>query len=289
MPWGKRALVVLLIGVLGCCLGVYLTQQQRSTAGSESVKLPTLPAFPRPTSTPTPTALPPTPTPPPTVEPALVLHGDRSLPYVALTFDACQTAELPAGYDQKIIEILTETNTPATLFLGGLWMQTHREQTRELAANPLFELGNHSWSHPDFAGIGAEEMDDEIALTQDLMYRLTGKRATLFRFPSGSYTDEALEVAGRHGLRAILWDVVSGDADRRVSAKAMIGAVTGQARNGSIVVMHMNGRGWHTAEALPVMIERLHAKGYRLVTVSQLLEMAPPLTPDAPPDFDLQP
>ena len=51
----------------------------------------------------------------------------------------------------------------------------------------------------------------------------------------------------------------------------MITRVISQTRNGSIIIMHINGRGWHTAEALPTIIAKLREQGYELVTVSQLL------------------
>ncbi len=206
---------------------------------------------------------------------ALISHGDRSLPYIALTFDTCQSADFPAGYDETIVNILTETGTPATLFLGGLWMQRYPTQTQALAANPLFELGNHAWSHPDFSQLKPGEMRAEILRPQETMAKLTGQQPTLFRFPFGAYTAEALAVVGQHGLRAIQWDVVTGDPDPRISARAIVDAVTAQAENGSIVVMHMNSRGWRTAEALPAIIKQLRHKGYTLVTVSQLLSLAP--------------
>ncbi len=214
----------------------------------------------------------------PPVEPTLIIHGDRSLPYVALTFDACQTIGQPTGYDEAIIRILDGTNTPATLFLGGLWMQAHPAQTRALAANPLFELGNHSWSHPDFAEMTSEQMSVEILHTQDIMYNLTGRQPRLFRFPFDTHTHEALATVGQHGLRAVQGNVITGDADPHVSPRDIIDVVTTQTQNGSIIVMHVNERGWHTAEALPIVIQRLRAEGYTFVTVSQLLELAPPST-----------
>ena len=215
----------------------------------------------------------------PPLEPSLVTHGDRSLPAIALTFDACQTVDEPTGYDEAIIKILTDTGTPATLFLGGLWMQWHTTQTRALAANPLFELGNHSWGHPDFTKISPAAMSAEIFQTQAIMANLTGRQPTLFRFPYDVYTDRALAVVGEQGLRAVEGDVITGDPDPRTSAQAIVETVTTQAHGGSIVFMHMNGRGWHTAEALPVIIKQLRAKGYTFVTVSQLLGLAPLPTP----------
>jgi len=211
--------------------------------------------------------------------PILVLHGDRTLPYVALTFDACQSPTLRTGYDAAIIEVLNETGTPATLFLAGLWMQSHPQETRLLASNPLFELGNHSWSHPDFDSITSDEMATEVLKTQDLMYRLTGRVPTLFRFPAGKFTGEALAAVGWHGLRSVHWDASSADPVPDNDAEKMLGIVLSRVQNGSIVIMHMNGRGWHTAEALPSIIKELKAQGYVFVTVSQLLGLAPPPAP----------
>jgi peptidoglycan/xylan/chitin deacetylase (PgdA/CDA1 family) len=217
----------------------------------------------------------------PPLDPTLVTHGDRSLPAIALTFDACQTVDEPTGYDEAIIKVLTDTGTPATLFLGGLWMQWHASQTRALAANSLFELGNHSWSHPDFTKISPAAMSAEILQTQAIMANLAGRQPTLFRFPYDVYTDKALAVVGGQGLRAVEGDVITGDPDPRISAQTIIETVTAQARGGSIVIMHLNGRGWHTAEALPVIIKQLRARGYTFVTVSQLLGLAPLPTPVA--------
>jgi len=220
----------------------------------------------------------------PPIGPTLINHGDRSVPQVALTFDACQTGSRPTGYDEAIIRILTDYGTPATLFLGGLWVRWHPAQTRELAANPLFELGNHSWSHADFTRLNPEEMSIEILRTQDIVYRLTGRQPTLFRFPYDSYTDKALELVGQHGLYTVRWDVATGDPDPYITTRAIIDVVTTEAKNGSIVIMHMNTLGRHTAEALPAVIRRLRAQGYSFVTVSQLVGLSPLPTSLAPDD-----
>jgi len=214
----------------------------------------------------------PTPVPiSPTAVPSPITHGPRTRPEVALTFDACQTALAPRGFDWGIVRVLTETQTPATIFLGGLWVQSHSTATQLLASVPYFELGNHSWGHPDFSVISPAQMAAEITRTQAIIRRVAGREPTLFRFPFGTYNDEALLVVAAHGLQAIQWDVVTGDPDPNVSAEAMTRQVLRQAQNGSIVIMHINGRGWHTAEALPAIIAGLRQRGFNLVTVSQLL------------------
>jgi peptidoglycan/xylan/chitin deacetylase (PgdA/CDA1 family) len=263
------ALLVFGFALSGCHPTALPTSQPTSTV--EPTVTPSLtdsPARPSPTPAVTPKLLLP-------LEPTAITHGDRSRPYIALTFDACQTPDRPTGYDEAIVNILTETETPATLFLGGLWMQRYPTQTQALAANPLFELANHSWSHPDFTRLSSEEMSAEIIRTQQIMHTLTGQRPALFRFPFDIYTDEAVAVVSQHGLRVISGDVISGDADPNVSAQAIVYQVTTQVENGSIVIMHVNARGWHTAEALPVVIRELREEGYTFVTVSQLLGLAP--------------
>lgn len=205
----------------------------------------------------------------------LIFNGDRSQRVVALTFDVGETAENPAGFDWGIINVLNDTETPATFFLGGLWMVHNEAETRALAENPLFELGNHAWSHLDFAQVTPDQMSTEIVWTQEKMWDLFGWQTTLFRLPYGTYTEQSLDVIANHGLLTIQWDVVSGDPDPNVLAGPMTDWVLQQVQPGSIIIMHANGRGWHTAEALPEIITTLRADGYTFVTISQLLGLEP--------------
>ena len=211
----------------------------------------------------------------PPVSVSFITNGSRDFPYVALTFDLCQDPQYPAQFDAGIVNALQQYNVPATFFVGGDWIRTHPEETKLLAANPLFELGNHSWSHPDLRALSDEEISQQIVLTQDLLYRLTGRESHLFRLPSGFSNDLALQVIARHGLYTIQWDVVTGDPDPNFDAETLQRAVREGAQNGSIIIMHANGRGWHTAEALPGIIEYLQSQGYTLVTVSQLIGLEP--------------
>jgi len=246
---------------------------------------PTSTSSPKPTLAPSLTPIPPltpTATPRPDIAPTLlhgdvnfIYHGDRDKPYVALTFDLCQKPEYPAWFDQGIVDVLTQYNAPATFFMGGDWMRTHEDETLLLASNPNFEMGNHSWSHPDLPGLSEETISSEIIKTQNLLYQLSGRQSKLFRLPAGKYDDLALSVIAWNGLYTIQWDVETGDPDPTIDAEHMNWAVRERVQNGSIIIMHANGRGWHSAEALPQMIEYLREQGYTLVTVSQLLGLEP--------------
>lgn len=209
-------------------------------------------------------ALPPRPV-------GLVLNGDRSLAKVAVTFDACESRS-PTRFDQAIWDVVQDKKIKITVFLGGKWMESHPEETAMLARSPLVEIGNHSYGHPDFRKISSDQAREEIKRTQDIQWKLTGTQGVVFRFPYGRYDQRSLEIVAESGLYAIQWDTVSGDPDKRVDAGMMTDMVLDEVKNGSIIIFHINGRGWHTAEALPKICDELRARGFEFVTVSELME-----------------
>jgi peptidoglycan-N-acetylglucosamine deacetylase len=213
---------------------------------------------------------------------------------IALTFDLCEAGWEIAGYDGGVIDYLRANKVKATLFAGGKWMVHHGERTEQLLTDPLFEVGTHGWSHANLHTMSGQAIDDEIfaavsaykvarrdlstlACTKDSA-ELAGIPAVpkLFRFPFGTCNPEALASVARSGQVAIQWDVVTGDPDRHITAPGIAQAVLAETRPGSIIVAHANGRGAHTAEALPLFIPQLRAKGFEFVTVSELLAAGTP-------------
>jgi peptidoglycan-N-acetylglucosamine deacetylase len=204
----------------------------------------------------------------------LLTNGDRTVKNIALTFDVCQSeGDTTSSFDSGIVNVLADNQTPATFFLGGLWIRDHPANAQTLAQNPLFELGSHSWSHANLTEIDSQKLMLEINLAQEQLFTLTGKQNNLFRLPYGYYNDEVLETLGDEGLYTIQWDVESGDPDPNIDAQAMTNWVLQQVKPGSIIIMHANGRGWHTAEALPGIINALTDQGFTFVTVSELLSL----------------
>jgi peptidoglycan/xylan/chitin deacetylase (PgdA/CDA1 family) len=206
----------------------------------------------------------------PAVPARIVNHGARQTPRVALTFDACATKQ-KSGYDERLIQVLVATQTPATLFLGGKWMAEHPEATRYLASCDQFELANHSFLHPRMIDLPEDRIRQELWWTQVVQYSLTGRQALLFRAPYAEIDARVAGVAAQMGLTAVQYDLASGDPDAGATADRLVKTVSRHVRNGSIIVMHMNGRGWHTAEALPVIIEDLRRRGFEFTTVGDLI------------------
>ncbi len=203
--------------------------------------------------------------------PYLVTHGPREAKRVALTFDACSTGDTER-YDAEVIDILTATQTPATLFLGGRWMEAEPERTRALAAEPLFELGLHAHAHPYLTRLSDDSIRRELTDAQARLQELTGRTARYYRPPFGDVDARVARVAADAGFVTVMYDLASGDPDPQATAPRLIAWIDHMVQGGSIIVLHMNRRGVHTAEALPEIIASLRARGFELVTVGQLLE-----------------
>lgn len=220
----------------------------------------------------------------------VVPEGGRKL--VALTFDLCEGSGEVAGYDGAIVDRLRALKVPATFFMGGRWAQSHQERAMQLLADPLFEVGDHTYDHADLAHVDAARIDLEIARTEAVLGDLAARvakacpasglppKTRLFRFPYGACGAEGPADVRAAGLVPIQWDVVSGDPSG-VAAAPMARGVLAEIKPGSIVVMHANGRGRHTAEALATIIPQLRARGYDFVTVSDLLAAGRPETASA--------
>jgi peptidoglycan/xylan/chitin deacetylase (PgdA/CDA1 family) len=208
--------------------------------------------------------------------PAALEHGPRTAHRVALTFDACTTRD-PSPFDPRIPRVLDALRVPATFFVGGGWALEERPELEALARDPLFEIGNHTFSHPHLTRIPDAAIREELLRTQAVVAAETGRAPTLFRPPFGEYDARVLRIASELGLTTVEYDLPSGDPDPRATKDALVRWVLREARPGSIVVMHVNHRRFHTAEALPEIVAGLRARGLELVKVSELA--GPPRVP----------
>ncbi len=209
---------------------------------------------------------------------------------VALTFDLCEADGEVAGYDGAIVDYLRRTQTKATFFAGGKWLVNHRERASQLLSDQAFEIGNHTWSHWNLAVASGAKMQNQVNGVEPAYAQISqavaaacparpgaDERMQLFRFPYGSCSTESLAYVNHRGYRAIQWDVDSGDPVVGLGGEHMARNILARVRPGSIILMHANGRGYHTAEALTIVVPRLRAEGYQFVRVSDLLAAGRPV------------
>jgi peptidoglycan/xylan/chitin deacetylase (PgdA/CDA1 family) len=200
---------------------------------------------------------------------------DHTAAVVALTFDACATRTHGYGFDRGVYDVLRREGVPATIFVSGRWVEFHPAEMAELARDPLIGFGDHSYDHPHMPRLTAARMGGEIEETEAALARY-GKKSVAFRPPFGDWNRRLVEVARARGLPTVTWDVVSADPSAKTTTERLIHNVVDHARAGSIIIFHINGRGHHTAEALPEILRALRARGLGFVPLAALLEAVPP-------------
>jgi peptidoglycan/xylan/chitin deacetylase (PgdA/CDA1 family) len=207
--------------------------------------------------------------------PALADHVITRLPgsekVVALTFDACESLT-PAHLDTRLVEALAREGVPYTIFVSGKFARHHQAELKELADSGRVEIENHSFDHPQhMERLPAEKVRQELDDTNALLQSITGKPTRFFRFPAGNYDARTLAQVESLGYKVVHWGTPSGDPSPAIDADRMVRGVLGSTKPGSIHIFHINGRGWHTAEAMPRIIDKLRAQGYRFVRLDEVM------------------
>jgi peptidoglycan/xylan/chitin deacetylase (PgdA/CDA1 family) len=215
-------------------------------------------------------------------------HGPRDRKLIALTFDADLTAlmrrrlvsgQVKSYYNKALIDELRALHVPATMFLTGMWMEQYPQVVKELAADPLFELGTHTYDHRGFTKhcytlgtVPRAQMLTDVQRAVVQLDQLDPHATRWFRFPGGCYDTTAQHELAPAGVTAVGLDVPGADGFAK-SPQPIIKQVLDHVQNGSIVVLHMHGgdNAPYTAQAVGPIVRELRARGYELVTVTQLV------------------
>jgi peptidoglycan/xylan/chitin deacetylase (PgdA/CDA1 family) len=200
-------------------------------------------------------------------------------PYIAMTFDDGPSATLTP----KLLDLLAAHHVKATFFVIGENVAEYPDIVAR-AAREGHEIASHSWSHPNLAKMSDEGVRRQLRQTDEAIKNATGTRPTLFRPPYGSITErEKRWIHDEFGYQIILWDVDPYDW-KRPGPAVVRNRILQETRPGSIVLSHDIHPG--TIEAMPSTFDALEAKGFKFVTVSELIRAAvvePSATPPATP------
>ncbi|KJS57335.1 polysaccharide deacetylase [Streptomyces rubellomurinus subsp. indigoferus] len=197
----------------------------------------------------------------------------------ALTFDACGGPG-GNGYDAALIDFLRAHAVPATLFLNARWIDANPDVFDQLAADPLFEIGNHGTVHRPLSVTGRSaygiagtrdvgEVYDEVAGNAQKLAGLLGRPPRLFRSGTAHYDDVATKVVADLGERVVGFSV-NGDGGATLSA-AEVRREVAAAPAGAIVIGHLNHPGGGTAPGVAAAVPGMLAAGRRFVRLSDVL------------------
>ncbi len=190
---------------------------------------------------------------------------------IALTFDACE-AKTPAHFDAKVVSFLLSEKLPVTIFASGNFARHNGTEIEAMARDNLIEIENHSLNHLlHMEALKPAKLTQEVTETSSILQSLTGKPPHFFRFPAGNYNAKALQQVENLGYKVVHWSFASGDPDKSISAKRLTRWVLTKTKPGSILIFHINGRGYHTGEVLPIVIAKLKQAGYRFARLDEML------------------
>jgi peptidoglycan/xylan/chitin deacetylase (PgdA/CDA1 family) len=222
------------------------------------------------TSQPAPTVTKPTKSAPTSGE---IERGPRGKSEIALTFDAGANAEC----FQDLIAALESAHVHSTFFITGNWAQRNGDCADAITKHG-HEVGNHTWNHLDLTKQPDDIVREEITRAEILLTEISGQTPRpRWRAPFGARDERVLRIAANLGYRSIYWTIDSLDSvEPRKTPQFLIDRVTSKTDvqlDGAIILMHVGIKS--TADALPAIIANLQDRGFRLVTVSKLLEAAP--------------
>ncbi len=198
--------------------------------------------------------------------------GERSLPIyaverednkIAISFDCAWGVE----HTDAILENLKKAKVRATFFTVQFWAEKYPEYLKKIDEEG-HEVGTHSATHSYMSRQSETEIRGELETSSAAITAVTGKPVTLFRPPYGDYDNLLIDTANAMGLYPIQWDVDSLDW-KDLSASDIAARIVERVKSGSIILCHNNGL--HTAEALPVIFDTLHARGFEFVPIGELI------------------
>ncbi len=200
----------------------------------------------------------------------------RSVPghgkVIAMTFD-----DGPRPWTNDVLDALKKRNLRATFFVVGTEAATYPKIVQRMIAEG-HEVANHTLTHKNnyLHRAPRDVVEREIVRGHEAIVKITGVAPKVFRPPGGNFTDEQSKwIHDAFGYANVLWSVDPGDGRKRKPSTAIFRSrVLAQVRGGAIILAHDLHRS--TVAAVPSTLDALTSRGYRFVTVSELLALDDP-------------
>lgn len=185
---------------------------------------------------------------------------DINLKTLALSFD-----DGPSKYTSDIIELLDKYGYNATFFVVGNKIEENVETLKKISEKN--EIGNHTFNHIWATRYSNNYIIDEINKTDELIYKFTKKKTTLFR-PSYGAINNTIKSSINKDI--VLWSLDSSDWKRKNSNK-IAEYVLNNVKDNDIILMHDTYK--RTLDSLKVILPELKKRNYQVVSISTLYKV----------------
>lgn len=192
-----------------------------------------------------------------------VYRGNPEKPMVTFLINVAWGNE----FIPDILKTLDKHQMKTTFFFDGSWVKKNPDIAKTIY-KAGHEIGNHAYTHPDLESCSREKTMEELKKTNDVIEETLGIKPNWFAPPSGSFNDETIQVAHELGMKTILWTADTVDW-RKPETSEMVNRVLSQVENGTMILMHPTKP---SSEGLDAMIKDIKEKGYRLGTVSEMMD-----------------
>ena len=191
-----------------------------------------------------------------TTEPSTTEHQKK----IAITFE---DGPHPL-YTPLILDTLKSRDSRATFFLMGIRAKEYSELTQRIYEEGHL-IGTHSWSHPQLNRLSLESVQTQLSKANDTVTDITGFTPYLYRPPYGIYNESVLTIGD---MPAILWSIDPQDLVYKDSTY-ITNYVLDHAFDGAIILLRDTNP--YTTQSLGNIIDGLESKGFKIVTVDELL------------------
>ncbi|MDZ4169852.1 MAG: polysaccharide deacetylase family protein [Coriobacteriia bacterium] len=198
----------------------------------------------------------------PAVEPEVIQSANPAEKLVAITIDD----GIPI--DERLLDLLIDRDVPVTTFLLGQAVVSRRTLVKRMH-DAGFEIATHGWDHDSFTKMSESEMRSQLKRTQDAITDITGDQAPYFRPPYGARNDTVDRIAAERGYRVVLWDASFVDTYKNATPEYSMNKALKNLHPGSIILCHWGRPA--TYGAMRLLLDELDRRGYRAVTLSELL------------------
>lgn len=154
------------------------------------------------------------------------------------------------------------------------------------------ELGDHTYTHPhNFCFSSKRMFSKEVNKTEQMIQKVQHTEVKLFRPPGGTLNKRIINYSSKNGYKIILWSWHQDPKDwRNPGAGYISNHILSNVHNGDIILLHdSGGNRRQTIDALNIVLPELKKRGFKCVTVSDLMQNDPKFTPLFPADSELEP